>query len=79
MFFSKLTQSRRDHAPDRQEEEVVHTRSCVRCHRPVAPRAAHLIDGDYRCLRCTLHYWGLLRRSVQTSLVVGSLLTVINH
>ncbi len=64
---------------DTKSKEAAQARNCIRCQRPLAPGAAHLIDGDYRCRRCTLRYWGLLRRSAQTALVVGSLLTVINH
>jgi len=35
--------------------------------------------GDRRCLRCTMLRPALLRRSVLTSLVVGSFLTAINQ
>lgn len=35
--------------------------------------------GGFRCLRCTLMTAALLRRSVVTALVVGSILTAINQ
>ncbi|HEV2583072.1 MAG TPA: nitrate/nitrite transporter NrtS [Ktedonobacteraceae bacterium] len=53
--------------------------NCTRCEQSLADRAAYLIDGAYRCLRCTLQYRPLLRRSAQTSLVVGTLLVAINQ
>jgi len=53
--------------------------NCTCCEQSLACRPAYLIDGAYRCLRCTLRYWPLLRRSAQTALVVGTLLVVINQ
>ena len=32
-----------------------------------------------RCLICSLRHWPMLRRSLLTALVVGSLLTFLNH
>lgn len=42
-------------------------------------RAAFTIARARRCLRCTLTYRPLLRRSFLTALVVGTLLTAINQ
>jgi hypothetical protein len=42
-------------------------------------RSTYLLDGAERCLRCTLRYWPLLRRSAQTALVVGTILVGINQ
>jgi hypothetical protein len=51
----------------------------VRCKRSLAGRPAYVLDDTYRCLRCTLRYRPLLRRSAQTSLVVGTILVMINQ
>ena len=53
--------------------------TCVCCGRLLADRSAYLLDGSPRCLRCTLRYWPLLRRSAQTALVVGTILVMINQ
>jgi hypothetical protein len=53
--------------------------NCSCCEQSLARHSAYLIDGAYRCLRCTLQYRPLLRRSAQTSLVVGTLLVAINQ
>ncbi len=42
-------------------------------------RRAYFLDSAQRCLRCTLRYRPLLRRSVQTALVVGTILVAINQ
>lgn len=56
-----------------------HRGTCSRCGRSLAGRSAYLLDGEHRCLRCTLRYWPLLRRSAQTALVVGTILVAINQ
>jgi hypothetical protein len=49
---------------------------CVTSHkRP----ARFLIGGQPRCLRCTLKHGPMLRRSLLTALVVGTILTAINQ
>ena len=52
---------------------------CVRCHRRVASGAAFVAGGQRRCLWCALVYAPMLRRSLYTGLVVGTILTAINH
>jgi hypothetical protein len=52
---------------------------CVGCQSSVAGRLAFTIGGGARCLRCSLAYAPLLRRSLYTSLVVGSVLVLINQ
>ena len=37
------------------------------------------VGGELRCLRCTLLRASLLRRSILTALVVGTILTAINQ
>lgn len=54
-------------------------RNCACCRRSLEHGPGYLLDGIPRCLRCTLQYWPLLRRSAQTSLVIGTILTAINH
>jgi len=49
---------------------------CPACHkRPPRFRLA----GETRCLRCALTYRPMLRRSLLTSIVVGTILTAINQ
>jgi hypothetical protein len=52
---------------------------CGRCERPLAERTAFALGGVPRCLRCTLRHPPLLRRSLSTALVVGTILTAINQ
>ena len=53
--------------------------TCARCRVPVRPGRGFAIAGELRCLRCTLMRPSLLRRSLLTGLVVGSILTAINQ
>jgi hypothetical protein len=50
--------------------------SCSRCHRG---RSRFLLQGESKCLSCTLRHKPLLRRSFLTALVVGTILTAINQ
>src|SRR4051794_4060827 len=52
---------------------------CPQCGCSLANGSGYLLDGKYRCLRCTLRYRSLLRRSTQTALVVGTVLLMINQ
>ena len=52
--------------------------TCARCGGALSARLAFRIGGG-RCLPCTLRYRPLLRRSLLTALVVGTLLTAINQ
>ena len=52
---------------------------CIHCGQSLANCSGYLLDGTQRCLRCTLQYWLLLRRSAQTALVVGTILLIINQ
>lgn len=52
---------------------------CVRCNRRVAAGTAFVAGGQRRCLRCALVYAPMLRRSLYTGMVVGTILTAINH
>ncbi len=52
---------------------------CVRCHRRVAAGAGFVVVGERRCLWCALVYRPMLRRSLYTGMVVGTILTAINH
>jgi hypothetical protein len=53
--------------------------ACSRCGRPLAGRWAFVLDGQPFDLRCVLLYRPLLRRSLLTALVVGTLLVAINQ
>ena len=48
---------------------------CARCGR----RPARFTIGAGRCLGCTLRFGPLLRRSLLTALVVGTILVAINQ
>jgi len=57
----------------------VSVRTCARCHVQVATGRGFTMAGELRCLRCTLMRPSLLRRSLLTALVVGTILTAINQ
>ena len=56
---------------------------CHRCRRDLAGRMVFALKtaaGETsRCLRCALRYLPMLKRSVIAALVVGSILTALNH
>jgi len=52
---------------------------CARCGQSLVDRSAYLLGAAVRCLTCTLRYRQLLRRSAVTSLVVGTVLVLINQ
>jgi hypothetical protein len=52
---------------------------CAGCHRSLAPGVGFVLRGQRRCLWCALVYRPMLRRSLCTGLVVGTVLTAINH
>lgn len=52
---------------------------CTRCHHRLARGRTFTLGGRRRCLRCALRYGPMLRRSPLTALVIGSILTTINH
>jgi len=54
-------------------------RRCARCRQPVAAGKGFMLAGSHRCLGCALRFRPLLRRSAQTSLVVGTILVAINQ
>jgi hypothetical protein len=58
---------------------AVDERTCARCRRSLAGRMAFLLDGELRCLACTLRRPSLLKRSAGTAPVVGTILTTINQ
>src|SRR5437879_6069742 len=53
--------------------------SCVACKRHLSIGAGFVMGGELRCLNCSLRYLPLLRRSVLTGLVVGTVLVAINQ
>lgn len=53
--------------------------SCSQCGASLENRAAYTLGGARRCLRCTLAYKPLVRRSALTALVVGTILVAINQ
>ena len=52
---------------------------CARCGRSLADRTSYLLGSEHCCLACTLRHRPLLRRSALTSLVVGTILVLINQ
>jgi hypothetical protein len=53
--------------------------TCARCRRPLAKGEGFVMAAERRCLQCTLRRPALLRRSLVTALVVGTLITGINQ
>ena len=51
---------------------------CGRCGRPLRP-GYRMRGGAVRCFRCAVRYPPVLRRSLITALVVGTILTAINQ
>jgi hypothetical protein len=49
--------------------------SCLRCARP----ASFELGGTPLCTRHIFTYWPMLRRSLLTAIVVGTILTAINQ
>jgi len=52
---------------------------CAGCGCSLEGRRAFSLGGTRRCLRCTLRYRPLLRRSAVTALIVGTILVAINQ
>ncbi len=57
--------------------QTAQPQSCYRCG--VNLKRGFRMAGELRCLRCTLLRPSLLRRSLLTGLVVGTILTAINQ
>lgn len=53
--------------------------SCTRCSRCLTGQPAFALGEELRCLRCALSHRPLLRRSALTSIVVGSILAMVNQ
>ncbi len=49
------------------------------CSRCGIRRPRFVLQGNPRCLCCTFLFWPMLRRSLLTALVVGTILTAINQ
>jgi hypothetical protein len=53
--------------------------TCTRCRRDLRPGQGFVLAQERRCLACTLRRPALLRRSLLTALVVGTLVAAINQ
>jgi hypothetical protein len=53
--------------------------ACARCGRPLEERSHFTLGGAARCLNCALRYGPMLRRSLFTAIVVGTVLVAINQ
>ena len=53
--------------------------ACARCLRTLDPHTGFILGLEPRCVRCALRYAPMLRRSLATALVVGTLLVAINQ
>ena len=53
--------------------------SCPSCRRPLVEGRSFQLGGEARCMRCALRYGPMLRRSLLTALVVGTVLVAINQ
>lgn len=65
--------------PESTREQAGTGDACAGCSTPIGARVAFNIGRKPRCLRCALTYPSLMRRSLYTALVVGSLLVLINQ
>ncbi len=52
---------------------------CTCCACSLVGRTAFALGGELRCLRCAVRHRPLLRRSMLTAAVVGSILATINQ
>ena len=53
--------------------------ACARCGRALGDRSSFVLGGAARCLKCALRYGPMLRRSLWTAIVVGTVLVAINQ
>ena len=57
--------------------------ACAKCGRVLRPGRSFVFKNpqgeSIRCVRCSLRHWPMLRRSLLTALVVGTILTVLNQ
>lgn len=53
--------------------------ACARCARPLGPGSAYVLGSDLKCLGCAFRHGPMLRRSVLTALVVGTVPVLINQ
>lgn len=60
-------------------ERPDHGGACGCCERLLVGRWTFVMGGQWLCLRCALRYRPLLRRSLVTALVVGTVLVAINQ
>ena len=61
------------------EETATTTETCSRCSRPLAARQGFSLGGTVLCTRCAIRFRPMLRRSLITAAVVGTLLVAINQ
>jgi hypothetical protein len=61
------------------QEPATTTSSCSRCARPIADHSGFVLVGNLLCLRCSVQFRPMVRRSLITALVVGTLLVAINQ
>ncbi len=56
---------------------------CVNCSSTLRPGRAFILrtsQGEIiKCLPCSLRHWPMLRRSLLTALVVGTIITLLNQ
>ena len=52
---------------------------CATCNASLDTRSRYHVASETRCLACALRYRPMLRRSLQTAMVVGTVLVGINH
>ena len=55
------------------------TETCARCACELRTGFSFLMSGARHCLRCTLLQPSLLRRSILTAIVVGTIIIAINQ
>ena len=64
--------------------QPVEAATCVRCGRRVRHRWGFAFDNRtggsvMKCARCAFKHWPMLRRSILTAVVVGTIITALNQ
>ena len=70
--------------PAQTRPQAVEAATCVRCGRSARHRWGFAFDNRaggsvMKCARCAYRHWPMLRRSILTAVVVGTIITALNQ
>ena len=70
--------------PAQTPAQTVEAATCVRCGRSARHRWGFAFDNRaggsvMKCARCAYRHWPMLRRSILTAVVVGTIITALNQ